>query len=209
MFSTLFSRSSRLLSLALILLVSGCSITPSDQSVNWPEQVQALKQVDNYTVRGKLGYINTQPKEKFSLSLYWRQQQRDYQVRLTDFMGQTRLLLEVEGGTATLIDDDDQTYVGTNAPALIWQLTGLQLPVDTLRDWLKGLPTDADDIVFDDKGRVAQLTKWHQGQHWTLVYHSYQDVVVDGQLYVLPLNLTLSHDTLKIKIAISEWQLDQ
>lgn len=64
----------------------------------------------------------------------------------------------------TLIDNKGQTYTATDAEEMIGRLTGMPIPLNSLRQWIVGLPGDATDYSLDDKYRLSELNYTQNGK---------------------------------------------
>lgn len=56
-----------------------------------------------------------------------------------------------------MIDNKGQTYNATDAEEMIGRLTGMPIPLNSLRQWIIGLPGDATDYSLDDQYRLREL----------------------------------------------------
>ncbi|EGA71060.1 outer membrane lipoprotein LolB [Vibrio sinaloensis DSM 21326] len=194
------------ISLLAALLLSGCaSIESSQTNVEWQTHQQRLASISQYQSSGKLGYIS--PEQRQSLNFRWQHAPQSSQLRLTTFLGQTALNLKITPTGAVVDTYDDKTYTSTNAESLIYQLTGLTIPVEQLHDWLLGRPTSADGYLLNETNTLATLRKEINGQTWQLDYLNYKDVLVDGVALPLPQKLKLKQQDTSINIVISKWDL--
>ncbi len=189
------------------IVLSGCAnIEPSTTNVEWDTHQQRLDSIAQYKANGKLGYIS--PEQRQSLNFQWQHAPRSSQLRLTTFLGQTALNLNITPAGAFVETYDDQSYASPNAEALIQQLTGLTIPVEQLSDWLLGDPTGADSYQLNDTNTVATLSKQINGQRWELEYIKYTDVQLSGVSLPLPQRLKLKQQDTSINIVISNWDLN-
>ena len=194
------------ISLLAALLLSGCAnIESSQTNVEWQTHQQRLASISQYQSSGKLGYIS--PEQRQSLNFRWQHAPQSSQLRLTTFLGQTALNLKITPTGAVVDTYDDKTYTSTNAESLIYQLTGLTIPVEQLHDWLLGRPTSADGYLLNETNTLATLRKEINGQTWQLDYLNYKDVLVDGRALPLPQKLKLKQQDTSINIVISKWDI--
>lgn len=193
----------RLLSVSLLLsALAGCATRPETVPLtDWDSHQQSLQQLTDYQAKGKLGYKGTQ---RFGANLLWRSSPQSDHLLLTNFLGKTLLKLDATPIRVTLISHDGQAHQGTDASLLIRQLTNINLPVEQMRDWLIGLPTDADTYQLNNENRVAYLAKRIDGQIWQLDYNDYDDSVTPA----LPERMVLSQGDVRITLVIHEWLID-
>ncbi|KPA52744.1 membrane protein [Photobacterium leiognathi subsp. mandapamensis] len=181
-----------------LALLSGCAQTPKNtQKVDWETHQTQLKRLTDYQAKGVFGYVS--PEQRVSLTFNWKNHNDEYQLILTK-MYKTVLNLDAKPNSVTLVDPDGKTYHGTDATQLVQQLTGIQLPLSQMRDWLIGLPTGADTYQLNNNDQVAYLAKDINGQVWEMHYNTY-----NGQSPALPTQMVLNQGKLKIKIKISHW----
>ena len=76
--------------------------------------------------------------------------------------GQHRTGAEREAGEAQITDNKGQHYTATDAEEMIGKLTGMPIPLNSLRQWILGLPGDATDYTLDDQYRLSR--KLHSGR---------------------------------------------
>jgi len=189
------------------VVLSGCaSIETSTTNVEWQTHQQRLASISEYKSNGKLGYIS--PEQRQSLNFQWQHAPKASHLRMTTFLGQTALNMKITPSGASVETYDGQKLSSPNADALIYQLTGLTIPVEQLNDWLLGKPTEADGYQLNDTNTLATLNKQMNGQLWQLEYLNYKDVQLDGVVLPLPQKMKLKQDKTSINIVISKWDLN-
>lgn len=187
-----------------VLLLTACETAPKEStlSVEWQKHEGLLAQIDHFQASGKLGYKS--PDVKQSLNFIWNHSPDKSQLRLTTFLGKTVLNLTMTPEGATVIDIDGNEYQDKNATMLVYKLTGLVIPVTYMQDWLKGLPTEADDFVLkQDTNTLSSLSKKLGNQIWNLEYTSYQAV----NSIPLPYAMNLTQSDTSLKIVVSKWNI--
>ncbi len=197
----IFPHLTRLLWIFFALLISACSTTPPapQQSTNWIKHQANLEQITNFKVTGKIGYKSIE--QRHSLNFIWIQKPKNSELLLTTFLGQTVLKVTLSQGKTIIETGDNQTFEGTDSSQLIYHLTGLNIPIDYLGDWMKGLPTEADNYKLNQINTVADLSKEVGTSLWHLNYNSY----LDKNNILLPKSMTLTQQDVTIKIIASNW----
>lgn len=195
----------RVISFLFFLSLAGCTTLPDgpDQQVSLPAQLNALKQVNDWKIQGKMALRDEQ--QAVSANLLWKARPDDMQFRLTNTLGITLVNLKDQQGMVTL-EADDQTYHDTNASALIARVTGWQVPVTQLLSWVKGLPGPTDQYTLNDKGLLQTLTPGDCAGcgHWQVSYTHYGKVNDSWLPYALTLTRADQPNTF-IKIRIDRW----
>lgn len=195
-----------LLSLSFLLILFGCSSTPEPiVDVEWQAHQQKLQQIQTYQVIGKIGYIS--PEQRETLNFQWQKSPNKSQLRLTNFLGQTVLSLSMDAKGANVETYDDQKFNAANGQILIYQLTGLDIPIDNLQGWLLGLPTKADYFKLNENNTLASLDKTSGRQNWHVDYTRYKEFSWQNGNIPLPDRMQLTQQQTSIKLVISKWIL--
>ncbi len=187
----------RLFTLGCLLLLAGCATTqPQRDQVNWQQERTRLEQLSHWQLSGKMAIITAQ--QKGSARVNWQQDGDDYRLNLTSLIGTHILELSRNKGEITLIDNEGNPHQSQDAEALIYQLTGWNIPVAGLPEWIKGLPGQAEFELNPDRS----LASVRDGQ-WQIVYGDYRDQ--DG--YRLPHLLTMTGQGSRLKLQINQWTI--
>ena len=161
----------------------------------------ALASLNNWQIRGKIGFKG--PSKKQSASLSWEQHDTQYQLSLNSVLGTSILAMQGNDEEAT-IKADDQTYTGQNASELIWQITGWTLPVAQLPIWIKGQHLSTDTVKLVEQGWVTELKpRCDECSGWLIQYFDYAAVAQQW----LPHKILLIHQNnqLQITIKVNSW----
>ncbi|HCI6857609.1 TPA: lipoprotein localization protein LolB [Klebsiella quasipneumoniae subsp. similipneumoniae] len=195
----------RLLTLASLVLTA-CSVhTPqgpgkSPDSPQWRQHQQAVRSLNQFQTRGAFAYLSDE--QKVYARFFWQQTGQDrYRLLLTNPLGSTELSLTAQPGSVQLIDNKGQTYTATDAEEMIGRLTGMPIPLNSLRQWIIGLPGDATDYSLDDRYRLRELNYTQNGKTWHVTYGGY---TTDTQP-ALPSNVELNNGAQRIKLKMDNW----
>jgi outer membrane lipoprotein LolB len=197
----------RVLPLAALLLAACSTHIPTgpakgQTSPEWRQHEQAITQLTHYQTRGSFAYISD--RQKVYARFNWLQSGPDtYRLLLTDPLGSTELDLNVRPGVVQVTNSQGKKYISDNAQVMIQKLTGMDIPLENLRQWMLGLPGDGSDYVLDDKGLLKQVNYNQGGQQWTVIYQNY----LDGTKPVMPGNLELHQGNQRIKLRMDNWKL--
>ena len=158
----------RFISLLLFLcfVLSACTTAPKgpENAVNLTAQLEKVAEVHQWQMRGKIAF--RQGKEAASLNLVWKNDSGDFDFRLTNFLGVSLVNLNVTQQQSVL-EADGETYVDALPEPLIYQITGMVIPVESLLSWVKGLPLDGDKFTLTEKGLVNTLESYCRGcRNW-------------------------------------------
>ncbi|ADZ42323.1 TPA: lipoprotein insertase outer membrane protein LolB [Yersinia enterocolitica] len=195
----------RLLPLATLLLAA-CSTTPpsgpatSPTSPQWRQHEQQLQQLSQFQTRGAFAYLSE--KQKVYARFFWQQTAPErYRLLLTNPLGSTELELVVQPGVTQLTDNQGKRYVSNDPQEMIQKLTGMSIPLESLRQWILGLPGDTTDFTLDDKYRLKQLTYQQDGVTWVVDYQEYNTQITPA----LPSRMELSQGGQRIKLKMDNW----
>ena len=195
----------RLLPLASLVLTACTLNAPkgpgkSPDSPQWRQHQQDVRNLSQYQTRGAFAYLSDE--QKVYARFFWQQTGQDrYRLLLTNPLGSTELSLTAQPGSVTLIDNKGQTYTATDAEEMIGRLTGMPIPLNSLRQWIVGLPGDATDYSLDDKYRLSELNYTQNGKTWHVTYGGY----TSDTLPSLPANMELNNGSQRIKLKMDNW----
>ncbi len=195
----------RLLPLAALVLTA-CSITPpkgpgkNPDSPQWRQHQQAVRALNQYQTRGAFAYLSDQ--QKVYARFFWQQTGQDrYRLLLLNPLGSTEMELIAQPGSAQVTDNKGQKYTGTDAEEMIGKLTGMPIPITSLRQWILGLPGDATDYKLDDQYRLSEVNYSQNGKSWKVVYGGYDS----NSKPALPSSLELTEGSQRIKLKMDNW----
>jgi len=195
----------RLLPLAALVLTA-CSITPpkgpgkSPDSPQWQQHQQEVRALNQYQTRGAFAYLSDQ--QKVYARFFWQQTGQDrYRLLLLNPLGSTEMELIAQPGSAQVTDNKGQKYTGTDAEEMIGKLTGMPIPITSLRQWILGLPGDATDYKLDDQYRLSEVNYSQNGKSWKVVYGGYDS----NSKPALPSSLELTEGSQRIKLKMDNW----
>ncbi|HEY5716501.1 MAG TPA: lipoprotein insertase outer membrane protein LolB [Psychromonas sp.] len=193
------------LSIFFAFLIAGCAQIPEQpaETEDWTEHQQQLEKLTHWTLSGKVAVIT--PEKRHSLNIYWQQNGDDFHITLTNFLGTTILELKKTAIGTKLIDDEGKVYFGNNSQELIRQLSGLELPIDVLQQWIKGNPTNAIYLLDENNQLVSLTGQDSENDNWSVTYSNYKKI----QQISLPHRLQLNRQNLLIKFAIQKWLLEK
>ena len=195
----------RLLPLASLVLTACTLNAPkgpgkSPDSPQWRQHQQAVRSLNQFQTRGAFAYLSDE--QKVYARFFWQQTGQDrYRLLLTNPLGSTELSLTAQPGSVQLIDNKGQTYTATDAEEMIGRLTGMPIPLNSLRQWIIGLPGDATDYSLDDQYRLRELNYTQNGKTWHVTYGGYTS---DTQP-ALPSNVELNNGAQRIKLKMDNW----
>jgi len=189
--------------LALLLLLTACTIVEEvPDSLNtgsWQAHQASLQGMHHWFATGRAAINNGT--ESWHVNMLWLQQGNNYQIRLFGPFGAGQVQLTGNSDQVELLTSDNERFYSHNIDTLLYERTGVKMPVAELRYWLIGLPSPAgkDAASVDSHGRLSRL---QQGE-WRVRYKRY--VSVNG--LVLPGKIFADKKDLDVRVVIDEWKL--
>lgn len=191
------------------LLLSACNLNNintqglgSDTDVQWQAQKNALNKISQYETRGAFAYI--EESNKVYARFYWRDKgEETYRLLLTNPLGTTELDLNVTPGVIEMTDNKGQKYYSDNPVEMIYQLTGMVIPLKNLRAWLIGLPGDATNFELDSHHLLKSVSWPAPEGDWIVTYQAYDSSVTPN----LPQRLELRQGQRLIKLKMDNWDI--
>jgi outer membrane lipoprotein LolB len=135
--------------------------------------------------------------------LSWQQQPQDAQVRLAGPLGVGAIALTLGPAGVKMRDPSPAAAASATPDAVpfLEQRLGFSPPFAQLRFWLLGVPSP--DLPFEwqgnDLGRAQSIVQ----DGWRVEYPDYMRVGKD----VLPRRMTLTHESVRVRVAVDRWTL--
>ena len=188
------------------LFINGCSHNSAPfHSTSWKLHQQQLHNITHYQVSGKLGYKD--PLQTHSTYFTWRQSLQKSELKLMSFLGQTLLTLTIDNNGAKVVTSDGQSLINNNGTRLVQDLTGMALPIESLNDWIKGLPSRANIVNFNSYNTVSDFSQNVRPQTIIVSYEDYQDLSTTDLPLLMPHKIRFTQGNVMLKLAISSWKI--
>lgn len=178
---------------ALIIALAGCQSVPPLSSTSG----RSPNALTSWNLDGRLGYRAND--DGGSASVSWQQRVEHGEMALSGPLGMGSARIRWSPGHAEL-DTGKETVTADNAQALAWRLTGLQLPVEALQYWVRGLPSPHNK-ASPTFGEFGELTALDQAG-WQLTFDRY--AAIDGLR--LPFRIRAHHADQRFTLIIKEWE---
>jgi len=183
-------------------LLLGCVQIPPPRKLPWLIHKQQLEDLSDWALTGKLAIIT--PTERHSLNIYWQQEGDNFHIRLSTFLGSTVLDVHKNAVTTEIIDSNGDHFVGPDSEMLIEKLSGWVIPIELLQQWIKGSPSNASYQLNENNQVVSLSATDKKNASWSIDYSDYKAT----QGINLPHKLQLKRPDLRLKFAISKWQIN-
>lgn len=187
------------------LWLAGCAapgvppekVSPQEQV----ERHQLLQQIDSWRLKGRLAIINSY--EAWHLNLEWRQHNGNYQIELWGPFGSGRVQLVGDARSVRLIDSEQQIYYSSDPESLLYEHTGVKMPVSGLRYWILGLTDPQFEPKHPRRDAAGRLLEVQQ-ENWQIAFKRYSRI--DGM--DLPDKLFVDKQDLQVKLVVDNWQVN-
>ena len=190
--------------LALSFGLSACTPIWQTRPDASPETLGEAKQAEllqfkNWKIQGRTVIRNQQ--EAWNVGLRWQQNNDEFVIQLLGPFAQGGVSIEGNNEHVTMTMDDGQKLHSTNAEELITQALGVQLPLNALQDWVRGLPyqqASVDLLEYDEEGRIIHLVQ----QGWDINFKRY----VPFKQYSLPSKIFITQADRSLRLVITSWK---
>lgn len=186
----------KILLLAGILALPACSTLPTTPEIAYqPSNTQnELYELQRWAFNGRIAI--TSKNDAWSANINWEHTPTEDFIKLSGPLGQGGATIQLNANGVTIDQGGGDVKSSTDVENFINQQVGLAVPVNSLRYWVIGLP---------DKSQTAStIEKGFEQTGWKNQYKAMQPV---GS-YVLPRNMTVTSETVKLKLFIDQWMLD-
>jgi len=182
---------------ALCLLLSSCgSLTPPSE-INTYKSAASLS---NWSITGAIAAKNQ--RKSFSAMMQWQQSGPDhFTLRLYGPLSGGSVLIEKHG--ARIVYQDGQRTIQSSHPEqLILTETGVNIPVNHLYYWLRGIkaPQSAHTQQLNSQGQLNVLEQ----DGFKIIFNAY---TVVGNL-MLPSKIDITHPEGRVRIVIKQWLIN-
>lgn len=166
------------------------------------ERVRLLAEDPAWSLEGRAAI--TRGRDGGSGRIEWRQDGARFEVSLAAPVTRQSWRLAADAGGATLEGLEGGTRTGPDAEALLFEATGLVVPVSALSHWLRGVPADPGTHGPADTAFGADLLPARLEQAgWTIDYRRWQPG--SGSAPALPLRIDARRGDAGVRLVIDHW----
>jgi outer membrane lipoprotein LolB len=185
----------------VFLVIGGCaSQRPAPSIDDWQRHQEQLKRLEHWQISGKLGV--RMPGENNSANLRWQQRARDFRIDLSGPFGQGRVIISGDDQLVTLEQAGQPPQYASTSEELIWETSGLYLPLADLRYWVRGIPAPGKPVVRREANDQGLLERLEQSG-WQLTYSQY----TRAEGWPLPGRIVAEHRDVRVTLVIRQWDI--
>ncbi len=192
--------------LALLMLASCATVreqTTTQEPAGWQAAQQKRQQIKNWEIRGRLG-IQTE-NDAGTLDIIWKQAEQDFSIRLIAPFGAGNYLVQGDNGITEIRYPDGQVETVNNIDDVFSSVLKVNLPVNAVKDWIRGLPSKTLSVEAISWNRQGLLHTLKQSG-WNVEMKKYA-----GKKILLPHAIYLSRDDdaeLDVRLVLRQWLVD-
>jgi len=198
---------SRLAAAMMCLVLASCATvreqTTIKEPAGWQAAQQQRQQIENWEIRGRLG-IQTET-DGGTMDIIWKQAEQDFSIRLIAPFGAGNYLVRGDNGITEIRYPDGHVQTINNIDDVFSSILKVNLPVNAVRDWVRGLPTKTlpvETISWNKQGLLHTLKQ----SGWNVEMKKYA-----GKKILLPHAIYLTRDDneeLDIRLVLRQWLVD-
>ena len=196
----------RLATLLFVLLLAGCQVAPvrapaPEGAGSLSEHIAAVQTLQTWGLGGRAA-INTLT-ESGTVSLDWQQDGERYLVNLRAPWGAGSVRIQGSDIGVMLTTSQGVQELAREPRELLVRHTGLDLPLESLRYWLLGIPDPGEpsEPSVDERGLLTELRQLG----WHIDYQRYGDF--DG--LALPTKLFMRGQDIEVRVVVQRWTLTE
>lgn len=195
----------------LTLVLAACvqvplrSVSTGAESA-WQARQATLAAVSAWALAGRIAAHNGAAMEgaiggaaiSVNATLHWAQQADDYSIDVIAPFGQAMRLEGRDGGVVARLPDGRQISAA-NSDALLYESTGLRLPMSSLRFWVRGMPAPTSVVhkALDEAGRPL----WLEQSGWRVEFLRYTQV----HGLDLPDKVVITRPPMHLRLVVDRW----
>ncbi|WP_157980692.1 lipoprotein insertase outer membrane protein LolB [Aliidiomarina taiwanensis] len=202
-----------------LLLLSGCSLRPSQDASTSQAPATLIKQhqaqieaIAQWHIRGRMAFFNTLEDDRSTATLTWQKETTLSSLRLSHPLRGTLARLTQTATQASLTDMQGKSYYAPTVDQLLaWQL-GIHLPFQLVEQAITGRkPAElGNDYRYYPDGTLASYqvasTSLQGGQDlWHIALSRYKGVDTPLGTLLLPHELEITHANYRIRLQINNW----
>jgi outer membrane lipoprotein LolB len=180
--------------IACCAVLAGCAtMRPAIAPAPWEQRLSELEHSSAWQLDGRAAVsLGTQG---WQASLDWRQRGDSSEVHLAGPFGVGALVLKATPAGISV----NGAPPSEDVVAQLRDRLGFELPIDSLRFWLQGIPDPSSEfeLTRNNQDRALELTQ----AGWTIQYDGY--MANHGDL--LPARLVMRRADARVRIAVDRW----
>jgi outer membrane lipoprotein LolB len=214
-------RTSLVLLLAVAMLAACTTVTPrpgqqpSEMLAGWQETRARLAKIERWDLRGRMAVRTAD--DGGSATFAWDRAGDNHRIEMFGPFGSGRVSINQGPEGAELRDGDNPPRTAPTAEELLYYQVGWHVPFESLKFWLKGMPSPGphDGLILDSEGRALAFRQ--DGWDVSIVdYELVDSLSLPRKVFIKALPGTVHlvgdggedlGDRLDVKVVIRSWLL--
>lgn len=194
----------------LIGLLAGCAQIPLQPELStaeqqslmptWQRHALAIKNLQDWQCLGRIA-IRTE-NQGGTVNLDWKQTGDFSRITLSAPLNQGVVELKGQPHLMMITDSSGNQEITQDPQATIAKLTGWQIPLAALPDWIRGIPHQPK-VTFNLNAQGLLQTLHDSG--WTIEYEQYMPPAAAP--IALPKKINVSKDNVTLKLIVDSWSV--
>lgn len=201
-----------LLLLPLILMSACQNLSPLKKN-SWEQHHINVAQISQWQIKGKIGVIYTVAGKKKALSArtHWRQNRAQYLIDLYGPLGLGHYKIERQDKITVVTNPHGNRFSSNSAETLLYRHTGMNLPIEQLKFWIKGIPAPGQAYTHttNEQALLSSLSQ----DNWAIQYISYQEssqgTGQNRDMISMPKKIKLTNGDVKVTLLINDWRYNK
>jgi len=186
--------------LSILIVMASCATLPSQNILQplWKTHKDTVSQIDIWQLNGRI--VVSDADSAWNARVIWQQRPQTYQLVFNSPVGGAMRLIGTEH-QVVMNTADNKTYTADTPEQLAKQVLKVEVPVQYLHAWIRGIPAPTQKKLEYVLNKHGQLSRLEQAG-WTVDFKRYASV--DG-IY-LPDKLFLQKQDYRVKIVVNKWK---
>jgi len=143
--------------------------------------------------------IDSEKEGVVNASFAWDVDVDGFVIKLFGPLGLQRYQLS-EGVDGAVLVTGSEKITGYSAEYMLQQVMGVQVPLKRMQSWAVGLPTEADAVERDRRGRLSKMTHLSDSE-WQIEFQRYRKF----EELDLPRSIVVIGEGVEIRLSIKKW----
>lgn len=208
--------------LMMCMLLAACTTMrpppsgiPSEMLAKWGERQEILDAIDHWDMKGRMAVRTAE--DGGSATFIWERLGEQHRIEMFGPFGSGRVSIIQDEHGALLRDGDNPPLEADSAESLLYLQVGWHVPFESLRYWLKGIPSPEahEGLLLDARGRALGFRQggWDVS---ILDYDSSQPLELPRRVFIQALPGTVHligergedlGDQLDVRVVLQRWQV--
>lgn len=176
------------------------------QNPSWKAHQQKMAQVQQWHLKGKLGFsFPHEGKQRLvSANLDWQKNAASFDMALSGPLGMGEFTIDKQPEYTRLTNHKGDVYEASSPEQLFYQHTDMLIPWSDLEWWVLGLPAPdkVHQLEFSQEQAALPVSLLQSG--WTVQFLSYQAWQGD----MLPQKIKFTNGEIKATLIARHWELN-